>query len=156
MNKKELQEIRKQLKFDNDKLILKGIYEAYGKNRDGEASVQFTRLIQPDLLEKEEGELYFEIFKKSLAGTFGKNLFEYTFDKADPQAQALQDFFYSLKNGALLKEEVFGSLVQDLLVQGDYRNSVYITAGLFEYAAPGLSANNEILEENSVRSESVV
>lgn len=150
MNKKELQEIRKQLKFDNDKLLLKGIYEAYGKNKDGEASIQFTRLIQEEHLEKEEGELYFDIFKKSLGGTPGKNLQEYGFDFSDPQAKELQQTFFEYKNGSLLQKEVFEELASDLLVKGDYRNSVYITAGVFEYSAPGLSANNEVLEENSV------
>lgn len=150
MNKKELQEIRRQLKFDNDSLLVQGIYEAYGKNKDGEPSVQFTRLIQPDSLEKEEGELYFEIFKKSLGGTFGRNLLEYSFDASDPQAKDLQTSFYAMKNGALLQNDVFETLVRDLLIKGDYRNSVYITAGLFEYAAPGLNAANERLEENSV------
>lgn len=150
MNKKELGEIKKQLKFDNDKLLLKGIQEAYGKNRDGEASIQFTRLINPDTLEKEEGELYFDIFKKSLGGTPGKNLLEYGFDASDPQAKELQQRFYDYKNGSLLKEDEFKALAVELLKKGDYRNNVYITAGIFEYAAPGLNANNEVLEENSI------
>lgn len=150
MNKKELGEIKKQLKFDNDKLLLKGIQEAYGKNRDGEASIQFTRLINPDTLEKEEGELYFDIFKKSLGGTPGKNLLEYGFDASDPQAKELQQRFYDYKNGSLLKEDEFKALANELLKKGDYRNNVYITAGIFEYAAPGLNANNEVLEENSI------
>ena len=43
MNQKELQELKRQFKFDNDKLFLRGIQEAYGKNRDGEASILFSR-----------------------------------------------------------------------------------------------------------------
>lgn len=150
MNKKELGEIRKQLKYDNDKLMLKGILEAYGKNKDGEASIQFSRSINPDFLELEEGELYFDIFKKSLGGTPGKNLIEYSFDYSDPQAKALQERFFSYKNGSLLQENAFDDLAKELLVKGDYRNPVHILAGIFEYAAPGLNANNEVLEENSV------
>ncbi|MBF0579438.1 DUF4317 family protein [Erysipelotrichaceae bacterium RD49] len=150
MNKKELGEIKKQLKFENDKLLVKGIQEAYGKNRDGEASIQFTRLINPDTLAQEEGELYFDIFKKSLGGTPGKNLLEYGFDASDPQAKELQKQFYDYKNGSLLDEEEFSKLAAELLKKGDYRNNVYITAGIFEYAAPGMNANNEILEENSI------
>lgn len=150
VNKKELGEIKKQLKFDNDKLMLKGIQEAYGKNKDGEASIQFSRLINPDFLEQEEGELYFDIFKKSLGGTPGKNLMEYAFDYSDPDAKDLQQRFYDYKNGSLLKSEEFEQLARELLVKGDYRNPVHILAGIFEYAAPGLNANNEVLEENSV------
>lgn len=150
MNKKELGELKKQLKYDNDKLYLKGIQEGYGRCNDGEPVVRFTRLINGETLEKEEGELYFDIFKKSLSGTYGKNLIEYGFDNGDPQAKKLQETFFDYKNGSLLKEEEFQALVQELLVKGDYRNPVYITAGIFEYAAPGLNANNEILEENSV------
>ena len=149
MNQKELQEIRRQLKFENDRLHLIGLMEAYGKNKDGEASIKYTRSIDPELLEKEEGELYFEIFKKSLGGTFGKNLQEYTLDSSLPEQSALKNQFYNYKNGSLMQEKEFNQLVTTLLEQGDYRNSVLITAGVFEYSAPGLSANNEILEESS-------
>ncbi len=149
MNQKELQEIRRQLKFDNDRLQLKGLMEAYGKNKDGEASLKYVRSIDPELLEKEEGELYFEIFKKSLGGTFGKNLQEYPLDSSDPGQTELKNRFYEYKNGSLLREDEFTRLANTILERGDYRNSVFITAGVFEYSAPGLSANNEILEENS-------
>lgn len=104
MNKKELGEIRKQLKYDNDKLMLKGILEAYGKNKDGEASIQFSRSINPDFLELEEGELYFDIFKKSLGGTPGKNLIEYSFDYSDPQAKALQERFLVTKTARCFRK----------------------------------------------------
>lgn len=150
MNQKELQELKRQFKFDNDKLFLKGIQEAYGKNRDGEASILFSRQVNPDFLEKEEGELYYDIFKKSLAGQFGKNLMEYAFDKANPQSLDLRDTFLGYKNGSLLQDVLFTELVQDLLVKGDYRNPVYIVAGVFEYAAAELNANREDLGDNSV------
>lgn len=150
MNQKELQELKRQFKFDNDKLFLRGIQEAYGKNRDGEASILFSRQVNPDFLEKEEGELYYDIFKKSLAGQFGKNLMEYAFDKANPQSLDLRDAFLGYKNGSLLQDVLFTELVQDLLVKGDYRNPVYIVAGVFEYAAAELNANREDLEDNSV------
>ncbi len=150
MNQKELQELKRQFKFDNDKLFLRGIQEAYGKNRDGEASILFSRQVNPDFLEKEEGELYYDIFKKSLAGQFGKNLMEYAFDKANPQSLDLRDTFLGYKNGSLLQDVLFTELVQDLLVKGDYRNPVYIVAGVFEYAAAELNANREDLGDNSV------
>lgn len=150
MNKKELNEIKKQLKYENEALYLKGIQEGYGRCNDGEPVVRFTRLINGDTLEKEEGELFFDIFKKSLSGTYGKNLIEYGFDRNIPESKALQETFFAYKDGSLLIKEQFEQLVKDLLVKGDYRNPVYITAGIFEYAAPALNKNNEILEENSV------
>lgn len=150
MNKKELNEIKKQLKYENETLYLKGIQEGYGRCNDGEPVVRFTRLINGETLEKEEGELFFDIFRKSLSGTYGKNLIEYSFDHNVPESKALQETFFAYKNGSLLLKEEFEQLVKDLLVKGDYRNPVYITAGIFEYAAPALNKNNEILEENSV------
>lgn len=150
MNKKELNEIKKQLKYENEALYLKGIQEGYGRCNDGEPVVRFTRLINGETLEKEEGELFFDIFKKSLSGTYGKNLIEYGFDRNIPESKALQETFFAYKDGSLLIQEQFEQLVKDLLVKGDYRNPVYITAGIFEYAAPALNKNNEILEENSV------
>ncbi len=149
MNQKELQELKRQFKFDNDKLFLRGLQEAYGKNREGEASILFSRQVNPDFLEKEEGQLYYDIFKRSLAGQFGKTLMEYAFDKADPQSLELRDTFFGYKNGSLLQDGLFTELVQELLIKGDYRNPVYIVAGVFEYAAGELNANREDLEETS-------
>lgn len=143
--------MNKSLKKDqNEKLLLKGIHEAYGKSRDGEASILFTQQVNPDFLEREECDLYFEIFKKSLAGQFGKNLMEYDFDKSNPQSLALRDEFVGYKNGSLAQDILFKELVEKLLVQGDYRNPVYILAGSFEYAAGELNANREDLEDASI------
>ena len=150
MNQKELQELKRQFKFENDKLFLRGIQEAYGKNRDGEASILFSRQVNPDFLEKEEGELYYDIFKRSLAGQFGKTLLEYAFDKADPQSLQLRDAFLGYKNGSLLQDVLFTELVEELLVKGDYRNPVYIVAGVFEYAAAELNNNRDDLGDNSI------
>ncbi|UNT96422.1 DUF4317 family protein [Allobaculum mucilyticum] len=149
MNKKELQEIRRQLKPENERLHLKGIMEAYGKFKDTEASIQFCRRIDPETLSTEEEELYYEIFKKSLGGTPGKNLVEYGFDSRDPAAVELKRTFFDYKDGALLREETFESFAQEMIEKGNYRNSVYLTAGIFEYSAPNLNANREETEGNS-------
>lgn len=149
MNKKELQELKKQLKFDNDQLLIKGIQEAYGKCDDGNASIQYTRTIDPFDLEKEEGELYFDIFKRSLGGTPGKTLFEYAFNTLEDPSKQLQTRLYNLKNGDLLDEQAFETLAKDLLEKGDYRNNVYIIGGLFEYSVGGMNANREALEDGS-------
>lgn len=149
MNKKELQEIRRQIKPENERLHLKGIMEAYGKYRDEEASVQFFRRIDPETLSTEEEDLYFEIFKKSLSGTPGKNLVEYGFDSKDEQSAKLKRTLFGYKDGELLSEETFESFVKEIIEKGSYRNSVYITVGLFEYSAPALNANREELEDSS-------
>lgn len=149
MNKKEWQELRRQLKWDNDSLQIRGLMEAYGKNREEGPSLLFTRSTDPVSIEKEEGELYFEIFRKSLSGTPGKNLTEYEFDSSDPDSLALRQRFYELKNGSLLDEKTFEKLAAELIEKGDYRNPVYITAGLFEYAVSGMNANREALEDGS-------
>lgn len=149
MNKKDLSEIKRQLKPENERLILKGIQEAYGKYRDEEAHLLFTRLIDPETLSTEEEDLYFEIFRKSLSGTPGKNLMEYTFDPMDPQAVELQKTLFDYRNGTLLEPEVFDRYASELIEKGNYRNSVYVTVGIFEYAAPNLNANREELEGNT-------
>ncbi len=69
---------------------------------------------------------------------------------ANPQSLDLRDTFLGYKNGSLLQDVLFTELVQDLLVKGDYRNPVYIVAGVFEYAAAELNANREDLGDNSV------
>ena len=63
MNKKELNEIKKQLKYENETLYLKGIQEGYGRCNDGEPVVRFTRLIHGDTLEKERSEEIVKLIK---------------------------------------------------------------------------------------------
>lgn len=149
MNKKELQEIKRQLKPENERLMLRGIQEAYGRRRDEDAAILFTRLIDPETLSTEEEELYFDIFKKSLGGTPGKNLMEYGFDHTDPQAVDLRQKLFDYRNGLLLEEEEFDKFAKEIIDKGNYRNPVYVTAGIFEYSAPNLNANHEELEGNS-------
>jgi hypothetical protein len=147
MNKQEVQEIKRQFKADNDKLRIITIGEAYGLSNGENRKILYSGIKDFSLLDNDEAELYLNILKKSLSGTFGKNLLEFEFEAAGENS--MRKRLYDLKSKDALEPEEVESLAAAVLEQGDYRNSVLITIALCEYSAPNLNANKEELEGNS-------
>ena len=85
MNKKEISEIKKQFTPANCAITrIAGCYV------DGEKNVK-TKINQSFLtLTEEEMFKYFEIFKKTMSGTIGKNLMNMDFPMAQEQAGGTQ------------------------------------------------------------------
>lgn len=78
MNKKDIAQIRKELKPDNTMLNIKEIYNVYAQRETGDivhAESQFF-----GMLELHEQELYMENFKKVLMGQLGSKLFNLKFN----------------------------------------------------------------------------
>lgn len=79
MNKKDIAQIRKELKTDNTMLNIKEIYNVYAQRKTGDivhAESQFF-----GMLELHEQELYMENFKKVLMGQLGSKLFDLKFNQ---------------------------------------------------------------------------
>lgn len=78
MNKKDIAQIRKELKVDNIMLNIKEIYKVYTKKETGEILHSES---QPfSLLEQEQQELFMGNFKKVLSGQLDSKLFELKFE----------------------------------------------------------------------------
>lgn len=78
MNKKDIANIRKQFKLDNDHLLkIKEILNVYVKKESGEV---YHHICQPfQMLEQEAQELFLTNFKKVLTGDLDTKLFELKF-----------------------------------------------------------------------------
>lgn len=77
MNKKDVAQIRKQFKVDNELLQIKDIFNVYVKKESGEV---FHHVNQPfKMLELQPQELFMDNFKKVLAGQLDAKLFELKF-----------------------------------------------------------------------------
>ena len=72
MNKKEILEIRKQFKPDNS-----AITRICGCYVDGDKEIKLTFKEAFGSLTEEEAFKYYEIFRKTLSGTLGKNLMKF-------------------------------------------------------------------------------
>ncbi|MCC3359511.1 DUF4317 domain-containing protein [Bacillus sp. REN16] len=77
MNKKDIANIRKQFKLENQYLKIKEIFNVYVKKESNEI---YHHICQPfELLEQEAQELFLDNFKKTLTGQLDTKLFELRF-----------------------------------------------------------------------------
>ncbi len=79
MNKKDIANIRKQFKLDNDFMMIREIFNVYVKKESGEV---YHYIGQPfQMLELEAQELFLANFKKVLTGSLDAKLFELRFQR---------------------------------------------------------------------------
>ena len=96
MNKKEVLEIRKQFSPKNCAITkICGCYVDYEKNKKMESKEAFLALPE------EEAFKYFDIFKKTLSGSLGKNLLNMEFPLDQEMPGGTQEFLLKLKNSKL-------------------------------------------------------
>lgn len=143
MNEKELQELRRQFKWENDRFWISRLGTAYARvSYDGRDIISCQ--IRPfDELGEEEGELYLAAFKKALSGTFGKNLLEYEYEAGTDSENAGRDRLYAFRQDQLNDEEQFQQLAEDIIRKGQYTDNVCIVAAACEYSVPLKTKNDE-------------
>ena len=101
MNKKEISEIKKQFTPDNCAITrICGCYVDGEKNKKAEISDAFLSLPE------EERFKYFDIFRKALSGTVGKNLINMDFPLDAEMPDGPQRFFLDLRTSHLEKPEI--------------------------------------------------
>ena len=92
MNKKEISEIKKQFTPDRCSITrICGCYVDGEKNKKTELKEAFLSLSE------EESFKYFEIFKKTLSGTIGKNLINMEFPLEQEKEGGTQEFLLRLR-----------------------------------------------------------
>lgn len=136
MNKKEISEIKKQ--FTPDRCCITRICGCYV---DGEKNKK-TELKEAFLsLSEEEAFKYFEIFKKTLSGTIGKNLINMEFPLEQEKEGGTQEFLLKLRGSKLqdpaLLEEFYDKIIQFY----DYGENYYIILIHAVYDIPGKSSD---------------
>lgn len=134
MNKKEVLEIKKQFKPG-----LCAITKLAGCYVDGEKEKRMTLNGSFRALSEEDEAGYLERFRKTLSGTYGKNLvtLEYPTKTDIPQQKLLHDILKSkMKDNALL-ERLFDSIIETLFMEGSY----YIMIAHCVYDIPGSSSD---------------
>ena len=119
MNKKEIAEIKKQFTPQNCALTrLCACYVDGEKNKKSEMKEAF--LSQSE----EECFKYFEIFRKSLSGTVGKNLLDISFTNEQVLDSDEHRLLSALKNSSLSDDEaverIIGIIRESLVIEGNY------------------------------------
>jgi hypothetical protein len=141
MNKKDITQIRKQFKKDNDSLKISNIFNVYIMK---ESSEIYHHQSQPfELLDSEQQELFLNNFKKLLGGSLDEKLFELKFKKdAENNSQLI------LHQG-LLSSDVEGwkermlQIVEKMLLNRQYEMDIVITFIRGEYFKPTKRRNEE-------------
>ncbi len=138
MNKKEIAEIKKQ--FTQDKCCLTRICGCYvdgEKNKKTEIKEAFLSLPEEEMFK------YFNIFRKSLSGTVGKNLLTMEFPLETEEAGGTQDFLMQLRTSKLkddnLLEEFYDKVIENYYSVENYL--ILLIHGMYDI--PGKAADGE-------------
>ena len=144
MNKKEVLEIKKQ--FKPSECCISRMSACY-VNGEREA----TRIDTSSFLTLPEEEIYkyFEIFKKSLSGSIGKNLLNLDFPLQEEAEDGMQKFLLDLRNSELKDEELLENFFDSIITHYDYAGNYLILLTLSNYDVPGKTTDGHSLEDAS-------
>ena len=146
MNKKEVTEIKKQFTPSNCAITrICGCYVDGEKEKKTEMKDAFLSLPEEEMFK------YFDIFRKSLSGTIGKNLLNMEFPLETESEGGTQEFLLKLRNSRLTDDALLEEFYNRVIDSYDYAENYLI---LLVHAAfcpvklskPGLSYH---AEENS-------
>jgi len=136
MNKKEVLEIRKQFSPANCTITrICGCYVDHEKEKKCEFREAFLSLPE------EETFKYFEILKKTLSGSLGKNLMNMEFPLEQEAAGGTQEFLLKLRNSKLEDEMLIGEFYNKVIDNFDYAENYYIVLVHSVYDVPGKSTD---------------
>ena len=138
MNKKETLEIRKQ--FTNENCAITRICGCYV---DAEKQIR-TELKEAFLsLPEEEIFKYYEIFRKTLSGTIGKNLLNMEFPLAQEMPDGTQSWLLKLRDSRLTDDVLLEEFYEKIIKNYAYGENYYIILIHSAYDVPGKASDNE-------------
>lgn len=137
MNKKETLEIRKQFTPANCAITrICGCYVDHEKNKKMESRDAFLSLPEEEIFK------YFDIFKKTMSGSMGRNMLNMEFPLDAEMPGGTQDFLLKLRNSKLeddmLLEEFYDKVIESYIYEENY----YIVLIHAMYDIPGKSSDN--------------
>lgn len=136
MNKKEILEIRKQFTPANCAITrICGCYVDHEKTKRMESKDAFLSLPE------EEAFKYFDIFKKTLSGTIGKNILNLEFPLDAEMPGGTQEFLMKLKNSKLEDDMLLEEFYDKVIATYDYAENYYIILIHAAYDVPGKSSD---------------
>lgn len=137
MNKKEVLEIRKQFTPANCAITrIAGCYVDHEKNKKMESKSAFLSLPE------EEAFKYFDIFKKTLYGTMGKNMLNMEFPIDQEMPGGTQEFLMKLKASKLEDDMLLEEFYDKVIATYEYAENYYIILIHAMYDVPGRSSDN--------------
>ena len=144
MNKKEILEIRKQFTPANCALTrICGCYVDYEKNKRLQFRESFLSLPE------EEAFKYFDLFKKTLSGTVGRNLLRMSFPSTQNISDGAQEFLLKLRGSKLEDDELLDEFYDKIIEHYVFAENYYIVLVHGVYDIPKRSSDGMELYDAS-------
>lgn len=144
MNKKEINEIKKQFSQKHCTITrICGCYVDGEKNKKAEMKEAFLSLPEEEMFK------YFNIFKKALSGTVGKNLLNVEFPMQEEENGGTQEFFMRLKASGLQDDTLLTAFYDHVIESFYYVGNYLILLIHGAYDVPGRTSDNLEMEDAS-------
>ena len=144
MTKKEVNEIRKQF---NDKNC--AITRICGCYVDGEKQKKLEFKEAFLSLPEEERFKYYELFRKTLGGTVGRNLLNLNFPMKEEAEGGTQEFLYRLRESKLTDTELIGEFYDKIIEHYDAPGNFLILLIHSVYDVPGKTSDGLEMDDAS-------
>ena len=136
MNKKEVLEIRKQFTPANCAITrIAGCYVDHEKEKRMISRNAFLSLPE------EVAFKYFDIFKRTLSGSLGKNLLNMEFPTEQESPDGKQEFLMRLRKSKLEDDELLDEFYDKIIESYDFAENYYIVLIHAMYDVPGKSSD---------------
>lgn len=144
MVKKEISEIKRQFTPSGCSISrICGCYIDGEKNKKTEFKEAFLSLPEEDMFK------YFEILRKTLSGTVGKNLINLDFPLDTEKEGGTQEFLLRLRNSRLLDDELLSSFYDRIIDTYEYVGNYLILLIHDAYDIPGRTSDGLDMEDAS-------
>lgn len=136
MNKKEVLEIRKQFTPANCAITrIAGCYVDHEKIKKMESKSAFLSLPEEDAFK------YFDIFRKTLSGSVGKNLLNLEFPTKQEMPGGTQEFLMNLRKSKLEDDQLLEEFYDRIIESYNYGENYYIVLIHAMYDIPGRASD---------------
>lgn len=136
MNKKEVTEIKKQFTPHNCAITrICGCYVDGEKEKKTELKEAFLSLPEEEMFK------YFDIFRKSLSGTIGKNLLNMEFPLETESEGSTQEFLLKLRNSRLTDDDLLTEFYNRVIDSYDFPENYLILLIHAVYDIPGKASD---------------
>lgn len=144
MTKQEISEIKKLFTQNNCSITrICGCYVDGEKNKKTELKQAFLALPEEDMFK------YFEILRKTLSGTPGKNLLTLEFPLETESEGGTQEFLLRLRDSKLKDEELLEAFYDKMIESYEYVGNYLILLIHDVYDVPGRTSDNIEMEDAS-------
>jgi len=144
MIKSEINEIKKLYNIKKNSIKhIAGCYVDGEKNKKATISQSFFSLPEEEMYK------YFEILKKCLSGTIGKNLVTLDFPLAQEAAGGTQEFLLQLRDSELKDESLLDAFYDKIIASYDYVGNYLILLIYDVYDVPGKTSDGLSMDDAS-------